>query len=156
MSSVPEWFSRYMASRAGIPSGRAVPAKTGEAVTTGPFDGESRDISLAFGTVRGIREWTADLSFNSVTLRGVYGNYWKPGVNEAACGRIDSYGNYHRHRCAAKGCTCGFYAYWNRGGNIITHCPVGVRYVPVAGVIEGWGRTVTGSRGFRCEKAKIL
>jgi hypothetical protein len=46
-------------------------------------------------------------------------------------------------------CTCGFYAFLN-GHN---------RYAdtnPVVGIIEGYGETVIGTRGFRSKKAKIL
>jgi hypothetical protein len=48
-------------------------------------------------------------------------------------------------------CPCGFYAYW-RPEN---HSQVGGD-VLAQGVIEGWGRTLIGDAGFRCEKARIV
>lgn len=47
------------------------------------------------------------------------------------------------------GCSCGFYAYLN-GFNEYNH------YTRVTGVIEGYGETLIGSRGFRAQKARIL
>jgi hypothetical protein len=46
-------------------------------------------------------------------------------------------------------CSCGFYAYLN-GFNEYNHA------TRVTGVIEGYGETLIGSRGFRAQKARIL
>lgn len=61
-------------------------------------------------------------------------------------------------------CGCGFWAYWNclPNGEFDT-LPL-LRYgsscgyslsIPLAGVIEGSGHTIIGTRGFRCEYARI-
>lgn len=47
-------------------------------------------------------------------------------------------------------CQCGFYAYYE-GSN-----DYAVNKGTVSAVVEGYGKTVIGSRGFRCEKAKII
>jgi hypothetical protein len=46
-------------------------------------------------------------------------------------------------------CACGFYAYLN-GHNEYNHVS------RVTGIIEGYGETLIGTRGFRAQKAKIL
>lgn len=46
-------------------------------------------------------------------------------------------------------CTCGFYAYLNGINGYQKNCGV-------VGVIEGYGETTIGTRGFRAQKAKIL
>lgn len=46
-------------------------------------------------------------------------------------------------------CTCGFYAYLNGINGYQSNCHV-------IGVIEGYGETTIGTRGFRAQKAKIL
>lgn len=47
-------------------------------------------------------------------------------------------------------CKCGFYAYSGREQDQHT----GLGYI--AGVIKGYGRTLIGPKGFRCEKAEIV
>lgn len=46
-------------------------------------------------------------------------------------------------------CACGFYAYYEGSNDY-------ARPEHVSGVVEGYGRTVVGSRGFRTQKARIL
>lgn len=53
------------------------------------------------------------------------------------------------HRVATLGCTCGFYAFFDNDENQ-WHQPGQIK-----GLIEGYGLTTVGTRGFRCEKAKI-
>lgn len=53
------------------------------------------------------------------------------------------------HRVATLGCTCGFYAFFDNDENQ-WHEPGQIK-----GLIEGYGLTTVGTRGFRCEKAKI-
>lgn len=51
-------------------------------------------------------------------------------------------------------CECGFYAYWatpSRTGHTSFRSALAV-----AGVIDGYGRTLIGDLGFRCGKARIL
>lgn len=47
-------------------------------------------------------------------------------------------------------CVCGFYAYFARSRH--EYASSG----SVAGVVEGYGETVVGKKGFRCRKAKIV
>lgn len=55
------------------------------------------------------------------------------------------------HRAGTGTCTCGFYAYFDTGGGYQygSHANMGC-------IVEGYGLTVVGSRGFRSEKLKIL
>jgi hypothetical protein len=49
-------------------------------------------------------------------------------------------------------CQCGFYAY-----NRLEYAEQdSIRYVLILGIIRGFGRTLIGDRGFRCEKAEIV
>ena len=45
-------------------------------------------------------------------------------------------------------CNCGFWAYYSDG--------TWSDAAPVRGVIEGYGKTTVGTKGFRCSKARIL
>jgi hypothetical protein len=62
------------------------------------------------------------------------------------------------HRAHATGidpdCECGFYAYTNTAeDNPYLRTD---RNLHVQGVIQGWGRTVIGTKGFRCTLARIV
>jgi hypothetical protein len=50
------------------------------------------------------------------------------------------------------GHSCGFYAYTETDENPY----LGAIDLSIEVVIQGWGRTVIGTKGFRCEKARIL
>ena len=50
------------------------------------------------------------------------------------------------------GHSCGFYAYTETADNPY----LGAIDLSVEAVIQGWGRTVIGTKGFRCERARIL
>jgi len=87
-------------------------------------------------------------------LHGVRGP-WEagPGPWLAKCLLWDcSYGAHDRRAVPAAGCRCGHWATWNYEDRTIHDD----RSVPVLGVIKGFGRTRLGTRGFRCEKARIL
>jgi len=45
-------------------------------------------------------------------------------------------------------CNCGFWVYFGEGARSFSG--------PVAGVVDGWGETIIGPEGFRCQKAKIV
>lgn len=53
------------------------------------------------------------------------------------------------HAIGTLGCTCGFYAYFDRGHNPHHH------EGNMLGIVEGFGVMTVGSRGFRCSKARI-
>lgn len=65
-----------------------------------------------------------------------------------------------RSRTVKCGCGCGFWAYWTLTLAVLNkftgnnYSKVYVR--PVAGVVEGFGKTLLGTKGFRCQKLKIL
>lgn len=127
---------------------------------------------LTVGSVFGQRSWVIDRlgRLSSVVHDGTP---WRPGVNEAKCGataawtirralehnlispdsaeallNIDpSRGNH------LAGCACGFYAYFAKQHNAYADTLKGIS---VEGVIEGFGKTVLGDKGFRAEKARIV
>lgn len=111
------------------------------------FDGES-SLELAPGSVFGLRSWTLPFRLLAETpkpeLRGNYAGIWERGVNQAVCKATAP--------CAPESvprrpCGCGFWAYWQ---------PEAVDRSGVSGVVEGFGRTLIGTRGFRAEKARIV
>lgn len=107
--------------------------------------GDLETSGFAVGSVKGVRWWNLGLDQDCTELLGAWGP-WVPGENTAAC---DS----GKHRPPAARCGCGFWAYW-----LMDALPDMVRTlsVPVLGVVEGFGTTVIGEKGFRCAKARIL
>lgn len=142
------------------------------------FKGDDYDFAL--GSVKGLRSWEID---DKGRLRGVtHPAVWLPGENVATCrvkprcpkspprdpwtityGGSDLSGSRALIKpCGVDGCDggehpathtfdpsceCGFWAYDECG-----YRPHG----QVTGVVEGYGRTTIGSKGFRCEKARVL
>jgi hypothetical protein len=116
------------------------------------------------GSVTGYRWWTlpapdwqadpgaAEAHWPYGRLHGVQGD-WKPGVNIAHCSSRGAYAFQASHPAPAKGCGCGFWAYWQPEQRDMSGYP-GV--VPVFGVIRAWGRVRLAERGFRAAKAQIL
>jgi hypothetical protein len=107
------------------------------------FDGAEPD--LAIGSVTGVRWW----NLAGTALQGVHGP-WVMGENTARCGRRMSHGQ-DPHPVPEEDCGCGFWAYWTADAAGNPHS----FEVPVLGVIEGYGKTLIGERGFRCAKARI-
>lgn len=110
------------------------------------------EAEFALGSVTGVRWWNLTLPFAGPPyLSGVQGT-WSMGENTAAC-RLG--GAYHRrmhHVIPDENCGCGFWAYWTVDA---APNPWGFT-IPVLGVIEGYGRTLIGGRGFRCAKARMV
>jgi hypothetical protein len=52
---------------------------------------------------------------------------------------------------AFRDCGCGFWAYWKFDPH---EFHLGEK--PVVGIVEGYGKTIVGTRGFRCAKARIV
>jgi hypothetical protein len=126
-----------------------------------------QEFEFAAGVVRGVRNWSmpappfhlnphAAGNWSPRGLRGAAGHRWTSGVLEAAC--------MHdiRHRppvefdpLSGTACGCGIWAYWN-----MSYAPKAAKTsaetVPVAGIIEGTGRIISGDRGFRCQRAVIV
>lgn len=139
------------------------PPQRGAAAGQPGFDG-SGEFDFAAGKARGYRWWTVPgyqtacpccyptgpvippLEFTHI--EGATGYAWPPGIIQAQCNRW----LHHQppvERDYVGDCGCGFWAYWdfqvyNLGG------------LPVAGVIEGTGRTLIGELGFRCQRARIV
>lgn len=130
------------------------------------FDGREPD--LAIGSVTGARWWhlqvpgwpARSLRPDELSLAGVnasQGFLWEPGENNARCLRRSLFYQLlsgwiaGEHEVPEESCACGFWAYWQVP---VQPNPHSFR-IPVLGVIEGWGRTLIGDRGFRCARARI-
>lgn len=98
---------------------------------------------LTVGSVRGYRQWYADALGRLYGLS--YNDVWTPGENVKTCHSANTKTNRGKP-CTIDLCSCGFYAYYD------TVKPI----FQVGGVIEGYGETAVGTKGFRCSKAKIL
>lgn len=98
------------------------------------FDG----FELAIGTIYGMRSWRVMHGL----LRPIHHSDepWHAGENVARC-------IYNTHPVPNELCMCGYYAYTE---------PQTAPSTYVRGVIAGYGRTLIGSKGFRCEKARIV
>lgn len=115
---------------------------------------------FAIGTVVG---WRAFLVDRHGRLSGTTNNrsYWRPNEEmEATCIPTNQ-----RRPCNGPSpnptCTCGFYAYYDfdHTVNIFknSNAYISDESNPmILGLVEGYGRTFIGDKGFRCEKAKLL
>lgn len=119
-------------------------------------------LGFAEGVVIGARTFKVD---EDGWLTGLFYKQqrWLPGVNVAEC--LAHTGYVHIRWSGSTGtvqeppeprgphsledCRHGFYGYLD--GSNDYH-----RHGPVYGVIEGWGESMHGPRGFRCMKAQIL
>lgn len=123
----------------------------------GEFDGHHTE--FAPGVVTGTRSFDVD---KLGRLLGVaYATVWTPGENEAKCMKRDDYailmGYNDRPRVreadrpphSIADCGHGFYGYYE-GSN--DYYAAG----RVMGVVEAYGETIIGSRGFRASKARIV
>ncbi len=118
------------------------------------FDG--RELDLAIGSVAGVRWWNLRMPDGpdgqpDLILEGVHSSQsWQPGENTARCINL-YYPHAAPHEVPWEQCACGFWAYWEVPDEPNPH-NFGI---PVLGVIEGYGRTLIGDRGFRCARARI-
>ncbi|WP_341359966.1 hypothetical protein V5H98_01500 [Georgenia sp. M64] len=117
--------------------------------------------ALVLGSVRGRRSFGVRADGH---LTGVFHTQvWHPGENLARCrrdggvverrpdGRIVVRTSSSREIGTGHGlggCTCGFYAYYQQDPY--------TAHRRLSGVVEGYGRVVLGTAGFRAEKARIL
>lgn len=119
---------------------------------------------FAMGSLIGYRSWTVDRDgrLHPVSHR----HNWMPGENVAVCdgyahGRIEKIegeawadtnnrAEEWRKSHDMIDCEHGFYAYFSPNDRAQRSSPT------VHGVIEGYGETLIGTKGFRCMKAKIL
>jgi hypothetical protein len=132
---------------------RAAPPKPEPALPSEPgFGGAPGDPDFVAGSVTGYRWWATT---GDGVLLGMHAS-WTDGENTARClavqqGASPQAGRHSDAEVPARGCGCGFYAWWTVQPRYATGS-----LLPVLGVIEGYGRTRTGSKGFRCAKARIL
>lgn len=117
---------------------------------------ECTGYDFAVGAARGIRAWQMTPDGGLV---GATGWGWGPGEQVAYCLKRGAWPGWREdhaeprcddpdHDMAA--CTCGFYAYHDGVSDGMSGATV------LHGVIEGYGKTTIGTRGFRCSKARIL
>lgn len=139
-----------------------------------PGFGEDGEWEFAPGSVKGYRQWRL-ISEDGQHWRlvGMHGHHWSAGWQEAQClseWRVKPtphgmaypvFTGRHPEVPPVEACGCGFWAYHEPprpdtamaaqivpGGGVITSRAV-------TGVIEGAGRVITGTRGFRCQRARI-
>jgi hypothetical protein len=129
---------------------------------------EFAGLDLCAGVVRGARSFAVDDDGNLTGI--VYKQIWSQGENLAICRKGETFiplifiaadgtavrltappdTRYQVFPDSMATCPHGFYAYYDGSHDFRT----GDKYV--AGVIEGYGETVIGTRGFRCMKARIV
>jgi len=108
----------------------------------------SGEVPFAVGTVYGLRSFALDRT-TARLLGPTHGQYvFNSGENVARCGSNAGY-TQPRHRVGSKGCSCGFYAYYNGRNTYYNHATI-------AAIIEGYGVVTYGSEGFRAEKCRIV
>lgn len=144
-----------------IASGAQIPSRPEFAAATElPWDKQ-------IGAVYGYRRFKVD-NYSRIRPWAPIDYIWTPGENVARCQaprydlslrlmsstyRLGSETNENRHRAPAPGCNCGFYARSVFDQAVIDD--VWDEPNAVLGVIEGYGRTEIGTKGFRSEKAVI-
>lgn len=104
-------------------------------------NGFNADFELSLGSVVGVRAFKFDYLDRLVGVSHD-DKVFIPGVNQAECWICNL------EELAT--CDCGFYAYFRGQDNQY------MRGNPVGAIIEGTGKTVIGSKGFRTEKAELL
>lgn len=125
--------------------------------------GDFNSLGFAPGQVRGARTWR--VRDDGVLEGPVYRQAFLPGENLAVC-RVPSNGVVQEDgsklftyptRGHLPGCRCGFYGYYDGSNDYYRpdhRSKWGRNYV--AGMIEGYGEVLIGSRGFRVTKARIV
>lgn len=107
---------------------------------------------LMIGTLTGMRCWKINrLTQMLLPCSTVINQPWTPGTNNAQCFRKliqSAWKMPDDHRFMGVNCTCGFYAYYS-------DLHVYLNNSTIEGVIEGYGRMVVGTQGFRCERAVV-
>lgn len=128
---------------------------------------------FAPGSVFGHR-WWAYRPHGGPPLKGMYAP-WGAGENHAVClnrtaylyswsgGGVACLGDVQystspgkNHEPPDEDCSCGFYAFWGSHTSPPVVVAQNALAVHVTGVIEGYGATLMGDYGFRCQKARIV
>jgi hypothetical protein len=129
-----------------------------------PFSGENQ-FPFAVGEVVGVRGWR--VMDGELWPLHVTAGPWSPGVNIArcmaqplqSCNCFDCSRNPvpPLHTSPHENCKCGFYAYDpgidGVGAALFAEGMHGT--LVIFGQVKGYGRTMVGTKGFRCEKAEI-
>lgn len=125
-----------------------------------PAGGEFSGVEFAAGVVTGARSFKVDKLGRLIGI--TYPSVWMPGENHAKClirtvssyalmyGTGDSVRTSERpDEHSMTTCGHGFYAYYDGSNDYYSE-----GYV--SGVVEGYGESVIGTRGFRASKARIV
>lgn len=114
------------------------------ASTADGFDG----YELMLGATRGIRQFT--ITYDGFLTGVIHHTPYRPGESVAACWRNAVFHEeiYKKPHTMAT-CACGFYAYYSEENRMYAD-------FGVTGIIEGYGKTVVGTKGFRSEKARVV
>lgn len=142
-------------------SNKGMPGFDGHALPLPETGLGTEELPDVIGVLRGYRWWSmaapdlsksparADEDWERSFLRGMR-DIWQDGENIARCLVGDQ--KYHPDAdIPHQDCSCGFWAYWT----LQVH-DIGYGQLPVCGVVEGYGATVIGERGFRAAKARIV
>ncbi len=141
---------------------------------TGFAETGSQDFDFAVGAVRGLRQWSmaapdlrsdphqADRNWPVTPLHGATGFAWPAGVLEAQCNNgfthpvPAEYIDDHHPDLVAQRCGCGVWAYWDTGALAVNRFSTASGSWTILGMIEGHGRVLLGTRGFRSQRARIV
>lgn len=108
------------------------------------------DRPFVAGSITGLRSFRVEK--DGTLLGPVTGYRFAPGENVAVCTPYWSlFADLLDHQVGQLSCGCGYYAYFDLEANPFHHPDTAVY-----GLIQGYGVTTVGSRGFRAEKAKLL
>lgn len=122
------------------------------------WGGPSRDSKFAeseftMGTAVGVRSWNVDRLGRLESPS--YKTVWSPGEMTASCkANPFDFAAFSQHRVTKEehqqaSCSCGFYAYYEGFNDY-------AEPTRITGVIEGYGETQIGTRGFKSAKARIV
>lgn len=136
----------------------------------GHFD--SDEPTLILGTLTGYRIWVPKINLDGgrgITrtpnglinwnnlqwgkyshLRSINGAMWKVAKNKAHCRASIT---DHAGDAPLSKCDCGIYGYYDRGDAQTHNFRNSMQYI--MGSFQAWGNTILGTKGFRCQYAKI-
>lgn len=104
------------------------------------------------GEVRGVRRFRVQ---NNETLTPLFGRPapFRPGTNVAHCRAVMGPMLHHRggRPAPAEECRCGFYAYYRDDLDDYQFT-----FNTMQGVVEAWGKVITGNNGFRAENMRLV
>jgi len=96
-------------------------------------------------------------------LRGIaYQEIWTPDENTAVCGVVGRMPSKNRVAEHMPSCTCGFYSYHSGRAKgyvkprLTFDSGTGRASIEVGGIVENYGHTIVGDKGFRSQYARIV